>query len=100
MQDAKQPGSKPGWLKIVPIGRQPKLTLLRIAVLVVGCVIIFKFVLLPIQVSGISMKPTYHDRHVNCVDRLAYRWHQAQRGDVVAIRFSRRAPTPTRVKCS
>ena len=75
MQDAKQPGSKPGWLKIILIGRQPKLTLLRIAVLVVGCVIIFKFVLLPIQVSGISMEPTYHDRHVNCVNRLAYRWH-------------------------
>ena len=88
MQETKQPGSQPGWLWIILIGRQPQLTFLRIGVLVVVCVITFTFVLLPIRVTGISMEPTYHNHQVNCVNRLAYHWHEPRRGDVVAIRFS------------
>ena len=72
------------------IGRRPKTTLLRILLLLALCGFTFKFILLPIQVDGISMEPTYHDRHVNCVNLLAYHWHEPQRGDVVTIRRSRR----------
>jgi len=88
VQDTNNAPAKPGWLQIVLIGRRPKNTLLRILVLVVVCFITFRFVLLPIRVDGISMEPTYHDRRVNCVNLLAYKLHEPQRGDVVSISFS------------
>jgi signal peptidase I len=78
----------PGWLGIVLVGRNPKFTLARIAVLVVTCFIVFKFILLPIQVQGISMLPAYKDRSVNFVNRLAYSRHEPRRGDVVSIRLA------------
>ena len=80
--------AKPGWLQIVVIGRRPRNTLLRILALSVICFVVFKFILIPIRVEGISMEPTYHNHHINCVNRLAYRHHEPQRGDVVSIRFS------------
>jgi len=64
-------------------------------VLVVVCFVTFKFALLPIRVEGISMQPTYHDRQIDCVNRLAYLRHEPQRGDVVAIRFSDPGPLAT-----
>ena len=79
----------PRWLSIVVMGRNPKATLARDAVLIVTCFIVFKFILLPIRVEGISMLPTYQDRSVNFVNRLAYLWHEPQRRDVVGLRFSR-----------
>jgi signal peptidase I len=87
MQATDSP-AKPGWLQIVLIGRRPKATLIRILVLTGVCVVLFKFVLLPIRVDGISMEPTYRDRQIDCVNCLAYLRHAPQRGDVVAIRFS------------
>jgi len=73
------------------IGRRPKRTLLRLAVLVVASIVTFKYVLLPIRVTGISMEPTFHDGAVNFINRLAYVRGQPQRGDVVGIRFSTNA---------
>lgn len=83
----KNPGS-PSWLRIVLFGRRPKYTFMRLVVLVLGTLVIFPFVLLPIRVKGISMQPTYRDGSVNFVNRLAYFWHEPRRGDVVSIRFS------------
>jgi signal peptidase I len=71
----------------VVFGRNPKVTLLRAALWAVVCLVIFRFVLLPIQVSGISMLPTYRDHSINLVNEFAYLWHEPRRGDVVAIRF-------------
>jgi len=83
------PGApKAGWLQVILVGRRPRNTLFRILFLVIVCAVTFKFVLLPIRVTGISMEPTYHNRKVDCINRLAYLWHEPQRGDVVAIRFS------------
>jgi signal peptidase I len=79
----------PRWLRIAAIGRNPKATLVRLAVLIVTSFVVFKFILLPIRVEGISMLPTYQDRSVNFVNRLAYLWHEPQRRDVVGLRFSR-----------
>ena len=87
VQDINQ--AKPGWLQVVLIGRRPKNTLLRILVLSFVCFVMFRFVLVPIRVEGISMEPTYHNHQVNCVNRLAYLRHEPRRGDVVSIRFSR-----------
>jgi signal peptidase I len=60
----------------------------RIAVLVAASVLVSKFVLLPIRVQGVSMEPTYKDRRVNFVNRLAYLFHEPRRGDIVAVRTS------------
>ena len=79
----------PGWLRIVLIGRNPKATLARVAVLIVTSFVVFRFILLPIRVEGISMLPNYKDRSWNFVNRFAYLRHEPQRGDVVGIRFSR-----------
>jgi len=75
-------------VRIVLFGRNWKFTLARLAVLVVACFVIFRFVVLPIRVEGISMLPTYQNGSVNFVNRLAYPWHSPQRGDVVGIRLS------------
>jgi signal peptidase I len=77
----------PSWLQRVLIGRNPKRTLMRSVVLVLVSVVVFKFVLLPIRVEGGSMLPTYKDRGVHFVNRLAYLFHGPRRGDVVAIRL-------------
>jgi signal peptidase I len=86
--DWKQP-RLPRWLRIVVIGRNPKATLVRIAVLIVTSFVVFnRFILLPIRVEGISMLPNYKDRSWNFVNRLAYLRHEPQRGDVVSIRLA------------
>ena len=81
----------PRWVRVVVIGRNWKLTLTRLAVLVVASFIVFCFfwfVLLPIRVEGISMLPAYQNGSVNFVNRLAYLRHDPKRGDVVGIRLS------------
>ena len=85
---ARQQPSFPRWLRILAVGRNPRVTLIRAAVLVVSCFIIFKFILLPIRVEGISMLPTCRDRSAHLVNRLAYLWHEPRRGDVVSIRLA------------
>lgn len=82
-----QPG--PGsWLRTILIGRHPRRTAIRLAVLVVGNFLLWSFVLLPIRVDGPSMLPNYREHSLNVVNRLAYWRHGPRRGDVVAIRFS------------
>jgi signal peptidase I len=79
-------------LRILAVGRNPKRTLVRAAILALVCVFVFKFVLLPIRVEGLSMAPTYSDHSVNFVNRLSYLWHEPRRGDVVCVRLT---PPPT-----
>jgi signal peptidase I len=88
VQNAQDHPVRPHWLQVLTIGRRPKTTLIRIAVLIVLCVVTFKFVLLPIRVDGISMQPTFHTGQINCVNRLAYLRHEPQRGDIVSVRLS------------
>jgi len=77
---------RPLWRTVV-FGRNLKITLLRAALWAVILLLVSKFVLVPVQVWGISMLPTYHDHEINLVNRLAYLRHEPQRGDVVAVRF-------------
>ena len=69
----------PRWLRIAVIGRNPKVTLARAAVLAVLCVVVFKFILLHIRVEGISMLPTYQDgsAHYREPARLFVAWAPA-----------------------
>lgn len=71
------------------LGRNPRWTLVRALVLVAATAVVFKFLLLPIRVSGHSMVPTHRDRQINFIHRLAYNGERTpQRGHVVAIRTS------------
>ena len=75
-------------LKFV-IGRKPKWTLARLAVLIIGTWVVFNYVLTPpIRVTGISMEPTYRDGQINFFNRLAYAHHDPQRGDIVGVGFT------------
>jgi signal peptidase I len=88
MEGQTQSSPKPHWLQRVVIGRNPYFTLVRVAILVVTCFIVFKFILIPIRVEGVSMLPTYKGGRINFVNRLAYAFHEPERGDVVAIRLA------------
>src|SRR6478736_6323632 len=79
---------KHSWVRTIIIGRNPRLTLVRIVVLVVAAIVIFKFILLPVRVDGPSMLPTYKPGAVNFVNRLAYWRGEPKRGDIVAVRYS------------
>ncbi|MGH7941061.1 MAG: signal peptidase I [Limisphaerales bacterium] len=80
------PNRRPHWLQVIMVGRNPQRTLVRIVVLVVACFVLFYYVLLPAQVDGISMAPTYKNRSINLINQLAYAWHEPRRGDVVAVK--------------
>lgn len=88
MSSATEKPTWPHWLRVLLIGRRPRFTLIRIAVLAVTCFVTFHFILLPIRVEGISMEPTCHNGSVNCVNRLAYLRHEPQRGDIVSVRLA------------
>ena len=79
---------RPSWFQTITVGRRPEYTFIRILIVVTLCAITFPLVLLPIRITGISMSPTYRDRSINVVNRLAYSFHEPRRGDVVSIRFA------------
>jgi signal peptidase I len=85
METNAEAARPPSWLQRVLIGRNPRRTLVRIAVLVTVSFVVFKFVLVPVRVDGGSMLPTYKENGVNFVNRLPYLFHEPRRGDVVAI---------------
>ncbi|WP_338032312.1 signal peptidase I [Desulfobulbus rhabdoformis] len=62
--------------------------LLRLLALVVGSVILFSQVLLPLRIQGHSMEPTYRDGTWNFCWRGRYLFHDPKPGDVVVIRFA------------
>ena len=76
----------PWWIRVI-VGRRPSRTLLRVVLLVIGAMIVFKFILLPIRVIGQSMAPTYNNGRPNLVNRLAYLGSNPRRGDVVSLRI-------------
>ena len=81
----------PSWVKAVAVGRRPGRTLVRLALLISLALVAFvvlRFVLLPVQITGPSMYPTFRDGSLNFINCLAYLRHEPQRGDVVGIRFS------------
>src|SRR5690606_21019004 len=53
----------PVWLRFI-LGRNPGWTVLRILFVVFVTFAVFKFLLLPIRVTGHSMWPTYHNGEI------------------------------------
>jgi signal peptidase I len=93
MEPAATTARLPGWLRVALIGRNPKRTLIRGAVLAVVCYVFFKFyfftqVILPVRVEGNSMYPTYLNHARNYANKLAYRHSDPKRGDIIVIRMS------------
>ena len=81
--------ARPLWLRLL-IGRRPRRTLLRLAALgalFAVVLLVLKFLLLPVRVTGISMAPNYRDGNVNFINKLAYRRHPPARGDVVGLKY-------------
>jgi signal peptidase I len=81
---------RPGWIRRILIGRDPRWTAVRAVALVAVAFVVFNFVLLPVRVEGPSMLPKYRPNSINFINCLAYFTHEPQRGDVVGIRFAGR----------
>jgi signal peptidase I len=69
-------------------GRHPRRTTVRVFVLIVVSLVVFRWVLIPVRTDGVSMEPTYESGRLNLVNRLAYLSSRPARGDVVAIRLA------------
>jgi signal peptidase I len=69
-------------------GSNPRATTARSLTIIAVAAILFRFVLLPVRLEGISMLPTYEDGELNFANRLAYAFKLPHRGDVVAIRMA------------
>jgi signal peptidase I len=77
------------WIRTAAVGRNPKWTLIRIAVLVVTTFVVFKYVLLLRKIESVSMLPTFQEGSIRLIHRLAYRpGRPPARGDIVGIRTS------------
>ena len=85
MSETQTPSESPGLLSRIVFGKNPKVTLVRTLMLILGCYVVFAHVLIPIRVTGISMEPAYMDGRVNFVNRFAFHSHPPERGDVVGI---------------
>jgi signal peptidase I len=76
----------PYWLRFI-FGRNPAWTFVRILFVVLVSLFLFKFVLVPIRVTGDSMLPNYRNGQIKFVNRLAFAKIDPQRGEVVAVEF-------------
>lgn len=79
----------PSWMRFV-VGKNPVWTLLRVIILILVTVVLFKFVLIPIRVTGDSMSPTFNNGQIKFVNKLAYLHKAPQHGDIVAAEFEGR----------
>lgn len=66
-------------------GPRPKRTLCRVALWSVLTITFFHHLLLPIQIIGSSMSPTYRNGSLNLVNRWSYAKKPPTRGDVIAL---------------
>ena len=86
MESGRPNSPSPLFLRLV-FGRNPAWTVLRILSVVFVSLVVFKFVIVPIRVTGNSMLPTYQNGQIKFVNKLAYRWSAPRRGDVVAAKY-------------
>ena len=67
-------------------GVRPQRTLLRVVLWSVLSLAFFHHLLVPIQIIGSSMSPTYSNGSLNLVNRWSYAGRMPHRGDVIAVR--------------
>jgi signal peptidase I len=75
-----------GELRQFVFGPRPHRTLGRVLVWSVLSVLFFHQLLVPIQIIGSSMSPTYSNGSLNLVNRWSYAGRLPHRGDVIAVR--------------
>jgi signal peptidase I len=66
-------------------GPRPHHTLARVLVWSLLTITFFHHLLVPIQIIGSSMSPTYHSGSLNLINRWSYSKHPPTRGDVIAL---------------
>jgi signal peptidase I len=62
--------------------------LIRVAIVTISAWMIFKYLLIPLQVKGYSMAPTYNNGDVNFCWTLRYMLSPPKRYDIVAVRYA------------
>src|SRR5688500_5616849 len=67
-------------------GPRPQRTLFRVVVWSILSIAFFHHLLVPIQIIGSSMSPTYSNGSLNLVNRWSYAGRVPNRGDVIAVR--------------
>ena len=75
---------KPFCLRLL-FGARPKWTLVRVLILIVASLVLFKLILVPVRVTGNSMEPTCYDGQIGVINSLAYAWYEPRRGDIVGF---------------
>jgi signal peptidase I len=78
------------WWRVVAVGRNPRVTAIRLLALILLTVLTFQYALVPIRVTGISMSPGLKDGERKWISPLMARLTGIRRGDVVAIQTSGR----------
>lgn len=87
MENAEPKKQPPLLLRLI-FGRNPAWTLVRILFVIFITLVLFKYILVPIRVTGQSMFPTYKNGQIKFVNKQAYRRSEPGRGDVVAVQFA------------
>jgi signal peptidase I len=67
------------------MGRNLTFTLLRALVLAIAAFLVFRFILIPVRVTGRSMEPTCHNGQIGLLNVFAYKHSAPQRGDLVGF---------------
>ncbi len=83
----KRPPGK-ALLRRLVIGARPRNTIRRALLLAGICVVVFRFVWIPVWVQGHSMAPTLQDGAFRFAHRLGIQRRPPQRGDVVVIELA------------
>ena len=79
--------SLPRWIA----GANPRRTAIRAGVLVLAAYVVFGHILMPVRGLGISMEPTIESGDLMFINRMAYRFREPRRGDIVAVRMAGRS---------
>jgi len=74
------------WREFV-FGVKPERTLIRVLIWSVLTICFFHKLLMPIQIIGSSMNPTYQNGALNFVNRWSYAKGAPHRGDVIALKM-------------
>lgn len=85
MQSTDETETPAPWWRVVLIGRNPAFTAIRLLVTVALVLFFYQVAVRRIVVQKVSMEPTYREGQKLWVNRLAYRFGEPLRGDVVAV---------------
>ena len=72
------------------VGKHPRKTIVRIIICLIVCIILFKFVLIPVRIKGISMYPTLKENSLHVGNLTAYTFSEPAHGDIILIEMAGR----------